>query len=80
MLTKKQVTQIKRAATRVANAEVEYAWRGAGHPEDEPAIERERQMAKANLNRILADLTKSPPRPRAPVPPDWCGGVDNIAT
>ena len=42
------VTQIKRAVTRLIKAEVDYAWRGAGHPEDIEPIEAERKAARKN--------------------------------
>lgn len=43
--------QLKRAVTRLVKAELENAWKGAGHPEDYKAIEFELEAARYNYER-----------------------------
>lgn len=38
--------KLNRAVSRLIDAEISYAWRGAGHPDDIPATEKERRNAK----------------------------------
>lgn len=42
---------LKAAVTRLVKAEINNAFKGAGHPDDYSAIERELEMAKANYKR-----------------------------
>lgn len=60
MLTIPEVARIKRAITRLVKAELEYQWRGAGHPEDVPAIEAECKAANKNMHSVLRELTTNP--------------------
>lgn len=56
-----EILKLRAAVKRLVKAEVEYAWRGAGHPEDIDGIERERLAARQAYHEAVAALEKRGP-------------------
>ena len=43
---------------RLVKAEIANSWKGCGNPADIPAVEKELKLAKAALNRAIAECVK----------------------
>lgn len=52
----KNMTYLKAAVKRLVTAEVQYSWKGALHPEDHAAIDKELREARAQYQRALLRL------------------------
>ena len=50
--------RMRNCIRRLVKAEIANSWKGGGDPADTPAIEKELKLAKAALNRAIAECVK----------------------
>lgn len=60
MLTKSKADKLKRLIKAVVEANVQYSWKGAGDPADEPILKKELRLANYKLHRFVLELQGLP--------------------